>query len=60
MLTDPSLAKLFPDLSVFKPLFKNHYKQFTKDRIIQLEKMREREDETRVYIYEEDLQFLPK
>tara|TARA_B110000285_G_C14993263_1_gene547451 strand:+ start:650 stop:805 length:156 start_codon:yes stop_codon:yes gene_type:complete len=39
-------------------LFKKHYRQFTIDRINQIENLKEREGV--LNIYEEDLQLLPK
>ena len=56
LLTDPSLNHMFPNLENYKHIFEKHYKDFTKDRILQIEKNRERED----YIYDEDMQCLPK
>ena len=58
LLTDPSLVSCFPDLSIYKLLFKKHYRQFTIDRINQIENIKEKEG---IYnIYEEDLLLLPK
>ena len=58
LLTDPNLVTQFSDLRNYKDLFKKHYRQFTIDRINQIENLKESQG---VYnIYEEDLQLLPK
>ena len=53
LLTDPILKDCFPDMSLYKPLFKRHYRQFTIERINQIENIKAKDG---IYnIYEEDL-----
>ena len=43
VLTDPILTHLFPDLKEYMHIFKLHYEEFTKVRVMEIEKMKEKQ-----------------
>lgn len=59
MLSDPALEEVNgKDLIKWKYILEKHYLQFTKDRIEYLERMKN--DDSFRFVFDEDLQYLPK